>query len=181
MGMHVAAGIDWGNHKVTQGAVFVIAGEGHGGIARRVKAWHKQHPGHEGAPFFVSKRGALLDTGNEAEDVADVIAAMIAEHGVVPAVVILDTLARNMAGEENSNTDMSRLVKAVDVSFKDRFGFAVLIVHHSTKDGGELLARGILAQRGARRSDRGAQAQAGANDSSRSSPTFSRTARHPES
>ena len=148
MGMHVAAGLDWGNHKVTQGAVFVIAGEGHGGIARRVKAWHKQHPGHEDAPFFVSKRGALLDTGNEAKDVADVIAAMIDEHGVVPAVVILDTLARNMAGEENSNTDMSRLVKAVDVSFKDRFGFAVLIVHHSTKDGGELL-RGASSLKGA--------------------------------
>jgi 5S rRNA maturation endonuclease (ribonuclease M5) len=51
----IASGIDYHGHKVKQGPVFYIAGEGQQGIGRRIAAWHAIH-GTKAAdvPFFIS-------------------------------------------------------------------------------------------------------------------------------
>jgi len=48
-----------------------------------------------------------------------------------PALVIIDTYARNMgAGDENSNSDAGLVVKRLD-AMREHLGCAVLIVHHT--------------------------------------------------
>lgn len=138
MGLCVAAGIPWCGRTVTQGAVFVIAGEGSGGMSRRIAAWRKTHPEvPEGIPFFVTHRAHTLNADG-AKVVADVIDEMAAAHGVNPVAVVIDTLARSFEGDENNTQDMNAFVLNVDSQLK-REGRAVIIVHHSTKSKAELL------------------------------------------
>ena len=40
---HIATGKDWDGHKVKQGAVLYVAGEGGFGVTQRVRAWELQH------------------------------------------------------------------------------------------------------------------------------------------
>ena len=40
---HIATGKDWDGHKVKQGAVLYVAGEGGFGVIQRVRAWELQH------------------------------------------------------------------------------------------------------------------------------------------
>jgi len=40
---HVATGKDWDGHKVKQGAVLYVAGEGGFGVTQRVRTWELQH------------------------------------------------------------------------------------------------------------------------------------------
>ena len=39
MSAAIAKGMDWLGRRTQQGAVFYLAGEGHAGLARRLKAW----------------------------------------------------------------------------------------------------------------------------------------------
>jgi hypothetical protein len=49
--------------------------------------------------------------------------------GELPALIVLDTLNRSLAGSENDDRDMNAYVKAAD-AVRDAFGAAVVIVHH---------------------------------------------------
>lgn len=131
MALHVAHGRPWRGRKVTQGAVFVLCGEGQGGISRRLKAWDHYHQYEPTAPFFVSDGAKLLGRPNEAESVATEVDRMAAEYNVDPIMVIIDTLARNFDGDENSSEDASRFITEVDKYLKSKRKCAVIVVHHS--------------------------------------------------
>jgi hypothetical protein len=62
MALHVATGREWHGHKVRQGAVFYIAGEGVGGMGARCKAWTiaNNEPMTELTPFYCSSGAVLL-------------------------------------------------------------------------------------------------------------------------
>ena len=147
--LSVATGTPFHGRDTKQGAVFFIAGEGHNGLARRFAAWSQARGvSLAGVPLFKSERAAqFLDTAS-AKAVADAVEELAAEHGA-PALVIIDTLARNFgAGDENNTKDMSEFVVAVD-DLKARFpGCSVLIVHHSGHAAKER-ARGAMALKGA--------------------------------
>jgi hypothetical protein len=52
----------------------------------------------------------------------------------VPALIIIDTLARAMGGgDENSGQDMGALIRNVDL-IRERTGAHVMLIHHSGKD-----------------------------------------------
>lgn len=145
----IATGTEWQGKATNKGAVFYIAGEGHAGIGRRLKAW-EVHTGIslQDAPLFISKcPAALMDSGN-AMSVANAVDALVAENGM-PNLIIIDTLARNLGdGEENSNADIGLFINNIDVLLRMRFGATVLIVHHTgwtEKD----RARGASAMRAA--------------------------------
>lgn len=132
MACSISTGSLWHGKATEPGAVFYIAGEGHAGIRRRLKAW-EIHTGtslHD-APLFVSTcPAALMDAGN-ASSVATAAEALVAEHGV-PTLFVIDTLARNLGnGEENSNADIGVFINNIDVLLRMRFGATVLIVHHT--------------------------------------------------
>lgn len=128
----VATGKDWHGHQVQQGAVFYIAGEGHNGLARRFKGWELGNGTTlEGAPLFKSHRAAQLYDATEAALVADAIKTLSAECGHVPSMIVIDTLARNMGGDENSTQDMNSFIQHLDTYLRQDYKCCVLVVHHS--------------------------------------------------
>jgi hypothetical protein len=144
----VATGTAWHGHDVMQGAVFYIAGEGHNGLARRLKAWEiGTGASLDGAPLYKSQRAAMLYDASEAAIVAEAIESLAKEAGK-PSMIIIDTLARNMGGDENSTEDMNSFIAHLDLYFRQKWNCCVVIVHHSgamDKD----RSRGSTALRGA--------------------------------
>lgn len=145
----VATGKEWCGRKVTQGAVFYIAGEGHSGIRKRLKVWEQHHATPlADAPLFVSNAPAALMDATNAANVAREVEVLATEHGA-PVLIIVDTLARNLgAGEENSNADIGLFINNLDILLRTRFGATVLIVHH-TGHGEQERSRGASSLRAA--------------------------------
>ena len=134
-------------HEGKSGAVFYIAGEGHNGLARRLRAW--AHHNEQDMPelLFVSEAPADLSSSTSTASVAQAVQQLADATGEAPVLIVLDTLARNFGGDENSATDIGQFVRNVD-SLRRRWNATVLIVHHSGKDGGRG-ARGSSALKGA--------------------------------
>lgn len=122
----MAAGIEWHGYRTKQTDVVIIAGEGFAGMARRLKALESKYQMKASASLFISQRPAQLSDEKSAAWVADSIRAFCPN----PGLVIIDTLHRNMDGDENSSQDIGRFVANLDGFFKP-LGAAVLIVHHS--------------------------------------------------
>lgn len=144
-----ASGTSWHGKAVKQGAVFYIAGEGHNGLGRRVKAW-EQHNGVclDGVPLYFAERAAQLYDGESAVAVADAVQGIAEAHNVTPSLIVIDTLARNFGGgNENDTKDMNVFVQNID-GIKNRWNAAVLIVHH-TGHADKSRARGAMALKGA--------------------------------
>jgi KaiC/GvpD/RAD55 family RecA-like ATPase len=143
----IAAGLPFHGHPVTQGAVFYIVGEGHGGVARRVNAWAQHSQTEVPRSLFISETAADFFDSRSTESVADAVESIASATGSHPALIVVDTMARNFRGEENSATDVSWLVHNLD-ELRRRWRAAVLIVHHTGKDS-DRGARGSTALKGA--------------------------------
>ena len=134
---------------VRHGAVFYIAGEGHQGIVRRLRAW-TAHNGVslKGAPIFISCGAAVLNHATAAARVASAISELASTTGQPPALIVIDTLSRNFRGDENSAADINQLIRMLDQQLRSRWEAAIVLVHHTGKDG-ERGARGSSALKGA--------------------------------
>ena len=135
----VASGTLFHGHEVKQGAVIYIAGEGHNGLKRRLLAWERLNEiSLDRAPLFLSKAAAQFLDAASAQAVADAVDEIVLTEGP-PALIIVDTLARNFGpGDENATKDMSNFVAAMD-RLKGRHGCTLILVHHtghSDKDRG---------------------------------------------
>ena len=134
MACAVATGTEWHRHKVMRGAVVYVAGEGQGGMSRRLRAWQKNSGvSLEGAKLFVSHRAvSLLDTDSAMTEMEAIESQL--SPGEKPTLVVVDTLSRAfVGGDENSNQHMGLFVRTIE-AMKARWGANVLIVHHSGKD-----------------------------------------------
>lgn len=145
----VATGHAWHGHDVKKGAVFYIAGEGFNGLTRRFRAWEiRNHVSLSGAPIFRSHKPARLYDRQSAIDVAEAVYVTAQECGVMPTLIVVDTIARNMGGDENSTQDMNAFIEHLDACLRVPYKSTVLCVHHSGKASpGQ--ARGSSALRGA--------------------------------
>ena len=127
----VAHGMQWHDLDVVQGSVLYIAGEGLGGLGKRLRAWTSQNAPNEPTPPFyaITANVNMRDTN----DVNDLILSIDSLHQQFE-MIIIDTVARSLTGgDENSSTDMGLFVAACD-AVKDHTGSAVIGVHHSGKD-----------------------------------------------
>jgi KaiC/GvpD/RAD55 family RecA-like ATPase len=132
----IATGTQWIDAKVKRDSVVVLAGEGHSGISRRLKAWQLKHGVTlDGAGLHVSSVGASLDTP---QGLADVVNALDSLPSV--GLLIIDTMHRNFAGDENSASDVGVFIANID-ALRNRYACTVLIVHHSGH-GSDKRARG---------------------------------------
>ncbi len=135
----IASGTPFHDHEVKQGAVIYIAGEGHNGLKRRLLALERlKEISLDQAPLFLSKAAAQFLDAASAQAVADAVDQVVLTEGP-PALIIVDTLARNFGpGDENATKDMSNFVAALD-RLKGRHGCTLILVHHtghSDKDRG---------------------------------------------
>lgn len=128
----VATGKPWHGHDVKQGSVFYIAGEGHNGLARRLKAWQIGNgTSLANIPLYKSHRAAQLYDATEAAVVAESIKQLSAEANCIPSMIVIDTLARNHGGDENSTQDMNAFIQHLDVYLRQPWKCCVMVVHHS--------------------------------------------------
>lgn len=122
----MTAGMDWHDCRTKQTDVIIIAGEGFAGMKRRLKALEIKYEMKATASLFISERPAQLLDELNAQLVADSIKAICPN----PGLVIIDTLHRNMDGDENSSKDIGKFINNLDMYMKP-LGAAILVVHHS--------------------------------------------------
>src|SRR4051794_902300 len=127
MACHIAAGRPWRGMGVEQGVVIYVAAEAPQSVKRRIWAW-KRHYKVEQLPALVIQSSVNLLDG-DADSIAELVGQVASDHGRV-ALVVVDTLARSMAGNENSPEDMGRYVAAC-ARIRGAAETHVLVVHHS--------------------------------------------------
>lgn len=131
---HIASGVDWDGHKVEQGAVLYVAGEGGFGVTKRIRAWELQHQAANldnlarlSVPVFPANYDQVELVVDYHKEIKDKTA-----QGV--KLIILDTLARCYGGnDENSSKDMGAFITGC-AAIQQLTGATVLVVHHSGKN-----------------------------------------------
>lgn len=143
--LHIASGMpQWATHKVNAGTVIYLAGEGHHGLRSRVAAWKQHHrPTH--MDMAISSSGTDLNT---TEGLHKTVSS-IREIGASPSLIVVDTLHRFLAGDENSAQDTKTMLDACALLMKE-FSCSVLLVHHTGVSAeAQHRARGSSAWKGA--------------------------------
>ena len=143
--LRMASGIpDWCGHKVKAGNVVYLAGEGHHGLRGRVAAW-KHHNQAGKLNMWLSKDGCDLNTPTGYLKVVEQV-RMLKDR---PAVIVVDTLHRFLAGDENSAQDAKTMLDACNALMME-FDCSVILVHHTgVSEEAQHRARGSSAWRGA--------------------------------
>ena len=129
LALAIATGQDWNGRKVKQGIALYLAGEGRTALIRRIKAWHTQKPSRLDL-FHISSRTISID-GEGAAAVIREGKAIAERLGFDISIIVIDTLARHMPGDENSTKDMGAFIEAVDLVRAEFPGSTSLIIHHT--------------------------------------------------
>ena len=127
----IATGTNWHGRETLKGSVIYIAGEGHNGLSRRLKAWEIQKGvSLANAPLhFSSAPIAMMDSENM-KSVSAAVEATIAKYGL-PKLIVIDTVHRNFgAGDENGTKDWAIIFHQLD-AMRTRYGCTILLVHHT--------------------------------------------------
>ena len=146
----VASGLQFHGMEVDKGSVLYIAGEGVGGIGKRVNAWIENRGvgiDQSTLPFWVLPTAVNFSKQEDIEKLLATIEDLEEKNGKF-SLVVIDTVARALLGaDENSATDMGKFVKSCDL-VKEHCDCAVLAIHHSGKDSSKGM-RGSSALMGA--------------------------------
>jgi hypothetical protein len=148
MGLSCSCGLQWNGHDVKQGLVIVFNGEGFGGKPRRIKAWSKAKGITDLSNYIISKQTVNFET--DVQHIILEIESIMASKGLSPVLLIIDTLARHLFGDENSAKDVMKFLKIVE-SIRCHFsGCSVMIVTHTGNDENNLhRARGSSSTKAA--------------------------------
>jgi len=143
--LRMASGMeDWCGNKVRHGNVVYLAGEGHHGLRGRIAAWKHHHQAGKLA-MWLSKDGCDLNTPTGYLKVVEQV-RLLAD---TPKVIVVDTLHRFLAGDENSAQDAKTMLDACN-SLMNEFKCSVILVHHTgVSEEAQHRARGSSAWRGA--------------------------------
>jgi hypothetical protein len=126
----VATGKDFHGHRTKRGPVVIIAGEGLHGLARRRRAWEIHNKVDcSGAPIVISNRSVILLDDRSVAELGRELQSFTVRSGP-PVLVVIDTWARNMGGDENAVKDTMDAINTLLRLIKE-YGSAVLVVHHS--------------------------------------------------
>lgn len=136
LALHVAAGVEWNGRRVEQGGVAYCVLEGGIGFRNRVAAWKEDKGyGNYDLPFVAIPCALnLLKPDGDTDRLIQAIQYAQTRMAVPIRLIVVDTLARALAGgNENAPDDMGALVANMD-TIREKTGAAVLFVHHSGKD-----------------------------------------------
>lgn len=125
----VVNGESFFGRKTVRSPVVYVALEGAGGIAKRIKAYETHHKKMLPNTFSV-----VTDSFSLFNSDAKAFAAAIMEAGLGGGVIVIDTLAQSApAADENTSSDMGRIISNAQLLQKAINGLVVL-VHHTGKD-----------------------------------------------
>ncbi|HIF5677951.1 helicase RepA family protein [Vibrio parahaemolyticus] len=132
MSCAIASGSTWQNRRTQAGAVVYIAAEGQVGMARRVKAWEIANE-RKVEHLYILGNSIMMSTPSTRNDLINSIKEIEDKNKVKVELIVLDTLARNFDGDENSSDAMGKFIHGCDL-VKDTINASILCVHHSGKD-----------------------------------------------
>ncbi|MFM5589198.1 helicase RepA family protein [Aeromonas rivipollensis] len=131
---HIATGKEWDGRKVEQGAVLYVAAEGGQAVSRRVMAWAMQYNDGANVPNMVRINEAVrVMTSDHLIGLIDSAKLVEAMTGEKVKMIVIDTVARCLEGDENRAETMNAFIYACDL-VKQATGAAVVLVHHTGKD-----------------------------------------------
>jgi hypothetical protein len=136
LAMHVALGRTWFGREVQRGGVVYLAGEGGGGIRRRVAAFLRRQGIEQtkGIPFALIPNMIDFRDQQSIRSLIETLHELRARLGVPVRLIIVDTLSRALAGgNENAPDDMGALVRGAD-QVRAATGAHLCFVHHTGKD-----------------------------------------------
>lgn len=140
----IARGVPWFGQQTLKGRVLYVCAEGQNFFRNRIRAYAKYHGLLESDIDVWVVEGRLDLTNRENVDklITDVRAA-----GLQPSLVVMDTYALCMSGDENDGRDVNKVIQNCK-RIRKFMGAMVLLVHHAGKTGntGE---RGHSSLRGA--------------------------------
>lgn len=133
--MRMRHGLDFHGHAMKPGSCVYFAGEGMGGIRKRIRSWNAQNcvvPDQsryfrfvDGVPPLTTDEGRMM--------VHDTIADLTDRFGHAPAFVVIDTLSQAFGGaDENDAKTVAPALKNAE-SVKLEFGSTVCCIHHIAK------------------------------------------------
>lgn len=131
----VAAGRPWLGRRTMRGPVLYLAAEGAASVRARWQA-DRQHFGHQLGDIALAARTLnMLDPSPDVDALIATAQAMEAEVGQPVRLIVVDTVARVMAGgDENTAVDMGRLIGAADRVRQALPEVHVMLIHHMGKD-----------------------------------------------
>ena len=131
----IARGVVWQGKKTKKGRVLYICAEGATMFKLRGKAYMVEHKIESSAELPISIVPANPNLADEKE-VKVFIEAIKAQHGDEEiSLIIFDTYAACMIGDENSSKDTGLMIRGLQ-EVKDAFNTTVLVVHHTGKTAG---------------------------------------------
>ncbi len=140
----VATGTPWLGHPVDRQFVLYVAAEGHSGLKIRADAWLRHHDiAPYDASFGLTKGRIIMSPGDETHEA--LFERVEDELRVRPGLVVIDTLARVIGGDENGNMAMDAFLAEAE-RWVSIYGATVLIVHHKNATG--IRERGHTSFRG---------------------------------
>jgi len=139
LGFHVANGREWHRMRVKQSAVLYVCLEGVDGFRKRMLTYHGElgDPGKNFARQVGHVSLVKSEAGKKGADRVIEAAHILSEEAGMPTrLIIIDTLARAMAGDdENATAEMTNFVEKRAGYIARATGAAVLIVHHTNAAG----------------------------------------------
>ena len=122
----VAHGRAWSGHDISPGSVIYIAGDNHRNFMR-AEAWHRARGLKPRDADLIHVDWLPLAAPASIKTVVDAAA----ELNHPPGLIVVDGLSQLFGGTEDSRDAVTQNFRALRREFCDRFGSAVLIVHHS--------------------------------------------------
>lgn len=120
---------EWFGHKARKGNVLYLCAEGIGGMRRRMIAWlmtHNLKPDDIADSFRITQMPGdmWLDSPAGRATITEAVGDFS------PDLIIVDTLNRFMAGDENKTSEATLFVQGMDM-LSHTYGCAVCVVHHT--------------------------------------------------
>jgi len=130
MAVSVASGVNYHGEEVRRtGPALIIPGEGRQGLKKRVRVLCQKRGLGRDIKLRIANRPVMLAK----DDQAAWLLKEIRDFDIPPALIVVDTLARNFGGNENSTEDMNAFLDSV-VTISREFGATILIIHHCGHD-----------------------------------------------
>jgi hypothetical protein len=127
MACHIAAGLQWHEHKTKPGLVVYMAGEGNYGLRQRVTAWCKTHGVQNLDNLLISNKAIDIDSPAAAAQIINAVREITQDDAVA---IFIDTLNNHMSGNENDAKDSRNMLNACNIAAR-ALSASVCLNHHT--------------------------------------------------
>jgi hypothetical protein len=115
------------------GSSIMLCGEGHAGMAARVRLWLQQHPHQDcGDRYCLISNVIPVLSKTSMPKVQKLVERVTKWKGHAPKVIVVDTLSQGLDDDENDSKVVSPVLRGL-AAIRDKYGCAIWIVHHFVK------------------------------------------------